>query len=261
MLLKLKSLAETSLGHAVHIGRGTLPGDVAAFLSLVRPRAVATPLVRVGAVHDGGYLLPDDLEGISACISPGVSDQIGFDMAMAERGIDVVMADASVDGPPVAHPRFRFTRRFLETFEDERHVRLDRLSSEAPAGDKVLQMDIEGAEYRVLLDADADVLRDFRIIVVEFHHLTQIFNRFAFPLVRATFQKLLRSHRVVHIHPNNVSPAIVKSGLAVPDVMEFTFWRNDRADLVEEGSLSFPHPLDADNHPDLPPLVLPSCWR
>jgi hypothetical protein len=94
-------------------------------------------------------------------------------------------------------------------------------------------MDIEGAEYRVLLEASDEVLQSFRMMVVEFHYLTRLFGKFSFPLVRATFQKLLRHHYVVHVHPNNVSRPIIRGSLSVPEVMEFTFWRKDRADLAE----------------------------
>jgi hypothetical protein len=260
VLLELKSLAEKAFGHAVHIGKSASSGEVEELIRLVRPRPIGTPLVRFGAHADGGYLLPDDLAGIRACISPGVSDQIGFDVAMTARGIDVFMADGSVDGPPVDDPRFHFTRRFLDSFEDDTHIRLDHLAASTPEGDRILQMDIEGAEYRVLPDASDAVLQSFRIMVVEFHSLNHLFSKFGLPLIRATFQKLLRFHHVVHIHPNNVSPAISRGGLSVPDVMEFTFWRKDRADVVDGRPLAFPHSLDADNHPHLPPLVLPACW-
>lgn len=122
-------------------------------------------------------------------------------------------------------------------------------------------MDIEGAEYRVLLDASDEVLQSFRIMVVEFHYLTHVFSKFSLPLIQATFRKLQRHHEVVHIHPNNVSPPVERDGLCVPDVMEFTFWRKDRIDQIDGVDLPFPHPLDTDNHPELPPLVLPACWR
>ena len=264
MLLKLKSLAEQSVANSIHIERSASLTDIMDFMASVRPRPIRKPLIRIGAPHDGGYLLPDDLDGITSCISPGVSEQVGFDGAIAARGIDVFMADASVERPPIDHERFHFTRKFLDTFEDDTHTRLetfvDTVSSRMP-GDSILQMDIEGAEYRVLLDTNDEVLTRFRIITIEFHYLTHLFGKFSFPLIRAAFHKLLRYHHVVHIHPNNISPSIARGSVTVPDVMEFTFWRKDRADLDADRQLHFPHALDTDNHPECPPLVLPSCWQ
>jgi hypothetical protein len=41
---------------------------------LMRPIESGHPLVRLGGPKDGGYLVPDDLDGIAFCFSPGVSD-------------------------------------------------------------------------------------------------------------------------------------------------------------------------------------------
>ena len=35
-------------------------------------------LIRIGGSKDGGYLVPNDLSGIQACFSPGVSDLADF---------------------------------------------------------------------------------------------------------------------------------------------------------------------------------------
>jgi hypothetical protein len=40
------------------------------------------PLIRLGADGDGGYLVPDDLEDVAACFSPGVDDRASFESAM-----------------------------------------------------------------------------------------------------------------------------------------------------------------------------------
>ena len=37
-----------------------------------------TELIRLGSNNDGGYLVPNDLKGISACFSPGVDTKIEF---------------------------------------------------------------------------------------------------------------------------------------------------------------------------------------
>lgn len=38
------------------------------------PNEIDVPLIRLGGNSGGGYIIPDDLENISACFSPGVSD-------------------------------------------------------------------------------------------------------------------------------------------------------------------------------------------
>jgi hypothetical protein len=205
--------------------------------------------------------LPDDLDGISACVSPGVNFEVGFDQALAERGIDVHMVDGSVAGPPEYHERFHFTRKFLDVFEDDSNVRLDTLCAGLPEqGDLLLQMDIEGAEWRVLMDTSPETLKRFRIMVVEFHNLREVFGQFSFEWVQAVFAKLLQSHSVVHLHPNNCAPLSHFADLTVPQMMEFTFYRKDRA-FAEERPMVFPHVLDADNVVGRPSVVLPRCWQ
>lgn len=260
MKTRLKQLGEQFAGYKFWISRSASKAKVENLVKSLRPRGIVSPLIRIGPAGDGGYLLPDDLDGISACISPGVSFETGFDAAIAARGIDVYMADASVDGPPCPDPRFHFMKKFLDVFEDDSHIRLDTLCGSAPAkGDLLLQMDIEGAEWRVLLDATPETLKRFRIMVIEFHDLKELFGRFSHDMIQATFKKLLNTHSVVHIHPNNASPMVNFFGLSVPPLVEITFYRNDRA-FTNERPSRFPHPLDADNVSDLPSVLLPDYW-
>lgn len=59
---------------------------------------------------DGGYLIPDDLEGISACFSPGVDDRATFETSLIARGIPCFLADASVDKAPIDGDMIHFTK-------------------------------------------------------------------------------------------------------------------------------------------------------
>ena len=238
--------------------------DVRDFIKTLAPVAIDRPLVRIGADSDGGYLVPDDFEGLQIAVSPGVSTEISFDQGMADRGLDVLMADASVTGPPVSNPRFHFVPKFVDVIEDERHIRLETLCNMIalePGKDRILQMDIEGAEYAAILDLGDEALRSFRIMVIEFHALDLMFNRNAMQIIRATFQKLQRHHHVVHIHPNNHGGVNAKQDIQIPRVMEFTFYRKDRAVVIPNRKLHFPHALDRDNGPTRPSLVLPACWQ
>ena len=238
--------------------------DVRTLIRDLVPVPIEQALIRVGGEADGGYIVPDDFGGLTCAISPGVSTEIGFDLEMASRGIPVIMADASVDGPPVNNSKFHFYRKFVDVFEDENHVRVDSLvQSQEVSGDghKILQMDIEGAEYRVILDLSEDALKSFRIMVIEFHFLDKMFGRLSFDIIRATFKKLLRYHNVVHIHPNNCSKPTKKGDIIIPPIMEFTFYLRNRAAIRADGELTFPNLLDRDNVRHLPSVILPSLWQ
>jgi len=245
------------LDRGAWLERASSDSDILALLSRLRPQA--TPLIRVGSRDaDGGYLLPDDLEGISAMISPGVSDECSFDLDIAERGIPVFMADASVDGPPERHKLFNFSKKFLDTFSSPSTVTLNDFCKQAPEGDLLLQMDIESAEYRVLSSASEELVNRFRIMAIEFHWLDSLFTPFGLREIGAVFDRLLRTHNVVHIHPNNCRPPVGHAAVQIPCIMEFTFLRKDRT--LGGGQVQLPHPLDRDNVQDLPGYPLPDCW-
>ena len=240
----------------------TDPAALRALIGRLRPVETDRPLVRLGPDGDGGYLVPDDLGGIAACFSPGVSTESGFERDCAERGLDVFLADRSVDGPAQDHPRFRFTRRFVGATTDEAFVTLDDWvdgSGVDPGADLLLQMDVEGSEWEVLLHASDRVLRRFRVVVVELHDLDHLWVRPFFEVASRAVGRLTAGHTCVHVHPNGYGGLYERAGLAVPRVAELTFLRDDRV-VAPRPATRFPHPLDRRNGDDVPPVALPADW-
>ncbi len=230
-------------------------------LDALKPRCINQSLVRIGPDKDGGYLLPDDLDGIKACFSPGVSFESGFEKDCADRGMNVFLADKSVDGPSQQHPLFHFTKKFVGCSSTDAFITLDDWVASCISeleSDLLLQMDIEGYEYEVLLSASARLMESFRFMVIEFHSLDQLFGRAWFNIASRAFYKILQTHFCVHIHPNNCCGVTRVRGLTIPRVMEFTFVRRDRYEPLSRQT-AFPHPLDVDNT-SKKPVVLPPCW-
>jgi hypothetical protein len=239
----------------------TDPRDLRSLLKRLHPLSTDKGLTRLGPGTDGGYLVPNDLAGISACFSPGVSSVSGFEMDCAERGMKVFLADKSVDRPAEEHPLFHFTKKFVGATSDEDFMTLDgwvAASVTEPDSDLLLQIDVEGYEYEVFLSASDALMRRFRVIVGEFHALDELWGLQFFKLAGRAFEKILQTHSCVHIHPNNFCGSFTKDGLEIPRVMEFTFLRRDRISHSSPRR-AFPHPLDVDNS-KYPTLVLPPCW-
>lgn len=242
------------------------PEDLVEFIKLLRPKPTSHDLVRIGEAGDGGYLVPDDFQGIGFCFSPGVSVKASFEEELASRySIKSFLADASVENPPVLNEFFSFEKKFLGSRDEGDFIRLESwLSSkeEQIAGqDLLLQMDIEGFEYDVLIDTSIETLKRFRIMVVEFHTLQMLFESYTLRLLRALMEKITREFVVVHIHPNNCKGLVERHGIQVPKVFEVTFLRKDRIGAASPaGELVFPHPLDAKNIPTNPDVVLPDIW-
>ena len=231
------------------------------FLTNIRPESQVKELIRVGSGHAGGYLVPDDLEGIKYCYSPGVSNNSDFEDQLATYGIECFLADYSVDGPAKENPLFQFTKKFLGNKNDSKIIRLETWIKENKSDDEMLlQMDIEGAEYQVILDTPSETLRKFRILVIEFHGFNNLAHTHSFDLISTTFYKLLKDFKVVHVHANNSCKSVKIGGFDVPPVMEFTFMRNDSF-IKSEKKIKLPHRLDQKNIParkdvDLPRLIL-----
>ncbi|MDA7757894.1 FkbM family methyltransferase [Opitutales bacterium] len=243
--------------------------ELSRLVESLRIRPTGHNLIRVGPSGDGGYLLPDDLDGLNYCLSPGVAACSDFEDEMASRGMQVFLADKSVDGPAVKNESFRFIKKFISSQNSEKEglITMDRWVVEQlpelandPRCEAVLQMDIEGFEYEVLHNISDDLLKRFRIVVIEFHKLHQLADRFSFSLIAPALRKLLKSHSVVHIHPNNNRRVLKIYGLEIPATMEFTFLRKDR--LIPGGQASsYPHPLDVKCVSNKRDVVLPLCWQ
>jgi hypothetical protein len=233
-------------------------------LNLIRqlhPLETEHPLIRMGARGDGGYLIPDDLDGIVACFSPGVDDRATFEADVIDRGIQCFLADGSVASAPIEGNMVHFTNKFLGVINDGRTMTLDDWVNINKAGDDdlMLQMDIEGAEWPVLLNVSRDTLRRFRIIVIEFHDLERLMDKHAFAVISSTFERLLQDFYLVHNHPNNYGRNVRCGSLVIPRVQEITFIRKDRVQETKFDQL-FPHPLDAKNDISGPDTPLPSQW-
>lgn len=254
-------MRQALLNGGVHVSPTTHPDKLARFFASIRPVATNRPLIRIGGDGDGGYLVPDDLEGIGACFSPGVADTATFETELAARGIPCFMADYSVDAPPVRNPLFHFEKKFLGPAEDGIYMTLENWVRKSGVGsaDLLLQMDIEGAEYGVLFDTSAETLRRFRIIAIEFHGLHALCDKFGFDLINLSFMKLLKDFEVVHIHPNNRAAPVRLGPYGIPPLLEITFLRKDR--IASKMPVDrFPHPLDRISYAAWADVPLPECW-
>jgi hypothetical protein len=245
----------------LNVARQTEKSGLLDLLRKLRPLDCGAELIRIGRAGDGGYLVPNDLSGIEYCFSPGVGPSSEFEMELADRKIKSFLADYSVESPPANRPEFTFDRKYLGASDTEPYITLaswkDKYLREYK-GDLLLQMDIEGAEYEVILSTPDDLLSQFRILVIEFHSLHKLFDPFGFRLISAAFQKLLRSFYVAHIHPNNSCEIAKRGKIEIPSMMEFTFMNRKRVDWTSPLT-KFPHKLDCDNFP-AKTMLLPKCW-
>ncbi len=246
---------------------------VAETILVMKPQSSPVPLIRIGGNGDGAYLIPNDFEGITACFSPGVNNFKNFEDELADvYGIKCHMCDYSSDVHKLRTPLIEgmqtFKKKWLDIDGGDDSITLEEWVRELAPNeneDLILQMDIEGAEFRNILNCPDDILRRFRIIVIEIHRLGVAkdpteFEKQHGPLLR----KLDKVFTCVHAHPNNCGGDFVlpELELNIPYVHELTFLRRDR--FKQEGKSYpplIPHPLDIkSNVKTKPPIFLNEKW-
>jgi hypothetical protein len=239
--------------------------DKASLLSLIEklhPFCTDKDLIRLGTNGDGGYLVPNDLDGIKACFSPGVGELFTFEQDCLRYGMQVFLADKSVDSPSIKNNNFHFIKRFIGPITNEDYITMDEWVNDSLkediSSDLLLQMDIEGHEYFSIINMSDFLLKRFRIVVIEFHDLDKLWNKEFFDKAMIAFQKILQNHICVHIHPNNALASDKKDGIEIPIAAEFTFIRNDRNKSRVPQTI-FPHSLDFDST-NKETIILPKCW-
>ena len=242
---------------------------------IMKPKPSPYKLKRIGGRRDGAYLIPEDLDGIEACFSPGVQNFKNFEDELSDLyGIKCHMCDYSSDvvkfKTPIKEGIQTFKKKWLDIDGGSNSITLEEWVQELcpnPDHDLLLQMDIDGAEYKNLLNCKDSVLKRFRIIVLEVHHLQVVndvveFEKELGPLLR----KLDKNFICIHAHANNCCGDFMfaQTDFNVPRVNELTLLRRDRFEQVNTSNWYkplIPHPLDISlNGRKKPPLFLNEAW-
>ena len=141
-------------------------------------------LVRLGGRGDGAYLLPDDLENIEACFSPGVNESKFFEDDLTNLfNINCHLCDFSTDldklSTPIIKKKQTFEKKWLDVNESKDSIGLKTWINKYCGGsnkDLILQMDIEGAEYRNIINCTNELLNKFGIIIFGIHDVSKYLN-------------------------------------------------------------------------------------
>lgn len=229
----------------------------------MHPVTTEHELVRIGCSGDGGYLVPNDLDGITACFSPGVDNRATFEETLIARDIPCHLADASVNFNPIKdETKSTFLKKYIGVLNNDLFITLDKWidTFDPSGGDLLLQMDIEGAEWQALLNISEKNLARFRIIIVELHDMERLMDKHAFQVIKAVMDRLLEKFYIVHNHPNNYGGLVTAGDIEIPRVHELTLLRRDRVENAMPAT-RFPHLLDRTNAEDRQDILLPPIWH
>jgi hypothetical protein len=222
-------------------------------LRLLRPHRVpGLNKIRVGRFFDGGYVMLDSFDNISAAYSLGINDDVSWDLDIANRGIEVFQYDHTIEKLPREHPLFHWSRLGISDQPDD-SIGLDTIANliqkngHEDSDNLLLKCDIEGYEWQVFANIPSDVLSKFKQIVIELHGFQRLADMKFANLVRTALFNLSTSHRVTHVHANNFAPWASVGGVPVPSVLEVSLARLDHGAFTVSDEV-FPTPLDMPCH-------------
>ena len=227
-------------------------------IECIKPLKTNYDLIRIGDKNDGGYLIPNDLEEIKVCFSPGVGDTASFERFLYEN-FNIKSHLMDCDDISIINQDFlsSFDKNYLSYKDDKIFKTLETWIAEKEKisdSDYILQMDIEGGEYEVITSTSLDTLKKFRIMVIEFHFFENFTIDFISKLNK-TFSKISKEFISIHLHPNNCCGNIEINEKILPRVFEVTFLRKDRSPTFGYCD-KLPHPLDSPNVPYNEDLIL-----
>lgn len=217
-------------------------------------------LKRRGNLNDGGYLIPNILNEIEFNISPGVGLNTSFEDDLLQHGIKSFLIDGTLD----YNGKHFFLKKNLSSYNDLKNITLDSFIANNSIINKssnlMLQMDIEGAEIENLLSVSEETLKNFKVLVIEFHNFESLHNISFLKLYHSVFIKILKYFTIIHIHPNNFGKVVDLNNMKVPDIMEFTFLRNDLMRYKKNIKYPLPHLEDNKNSEKDDDLTLPETF-
>jgi hypothetical protein len=216
----------------------------------LRPEPLANcSWARFGHPNDGGYLMCDNLlTGVSTAYSYGIEGRDEWGCAIAQKtGAPVHQYDCFVTAKPsCAGASFIFHEECVgQTGRDSGNRVFDTLANHiARNGDQgkrlVVKMDVEGAEWDVLMGAPEGVLANIQQLVVEFHEVDQ-------PRFSKVIERLKRTFVVANVHFNNFT-CNKDVGPLPAYAFEVLFVNRSIAQVSEAGAGPItPNPLDSPN--------------
>lgn len=252
-LYKIKKyLQSIALLFGRQILKATAKEKIFLFYKALQP--INFPLIIIGNRNcDGSYILPDDLVGVNHCITFGIGKDISFELDLAQKKkILSTCFDGTIAHLPIKNKCIKFVKKniapsnfFLNSLFPRPDYNCDYIDINSAVckilnnldekNDYILKMDIEGNEYKNILDLEERYLERMRILVFEFHFLNQIIYPDKFSIISSCFQKLLKNFYIVSINQTYDNNFIASYGQSfLYTTLEISFLRKDRFKKIKK---------------------------
>tara|TARA_B100000035_G_C21017114_1_gene562445 strand:+ start:987 stop:1802 length:816 start_codon:yes stop_codon:yes gene_type:complete len=219
-------------------------------------------LIRIGPNEDGGYLMPDILDEIEFCFSAGIGKNIQFEKDLLNYDIKSFGADNTISSLPENIPNYDFIKKNINVWNDDNNITFkDWIDDKKPDNNNLIgQIDIEGDEYKLILNTPNETFKRFKILIFEFHNIQKISDRVILNYYSSSIQKLLINFNICHIHINNAESFTKVNNIEIPHLLEITFLRKDFYKKELKKNI-IPHPLDKKNILDKEEINFDNNWK
>ena len=172
------------------------------------------PKIRLGRGKDGGYVIIDGLE-YDLLLGCGISNDDSFEHCFLKKytKINCFAFDGTIKNLPNSHERINFVKKNISDKNSSNTTNLHKIINNYQ--NIFLKMDIEGCEYKWLHSLSNEHLSKISQIVIEFH--SKYFNlpRFNDKYLYSVFEKLNKTHYLMHLHGNNYKKTALFNGYRV----------------------------------------------
>jgi hypothetical protein len=213
------------------------------------------PLIRMGRDLDGGYVMSHlpFIQPYDLLLGAGVGGDISFELQFCDTyfSVQCFLFDGTLNQLPEGqrdHPRIHHVQKNIGPEETALETNLHSYFQKH--NNIFLKMDIEGAEYPWLYTLSETQLSKLAQIVIEFHNPQSALHQ-------EVFNKLNKTHYLVHIHGNNHEGFTEHHNIMTPLVFECTYL--NKKFFHQPPTLNtqpLPGPLDFPNNIDKPDLDL-----
>ena len=214
-------------------------------LKKLLPYKINTNLKKLGEKNDGGYLVPEDFEGIKINYSAGVGMLTKFEADLINKySIYSKMLDYNEIDRSIIPNGCDFIKKKLSLRNNSEEISINNWLD---TNDKeiMLKLDIEGGEYQVLSEISQENMNKIRILIIEFHNLRDLRSAFFlsfFENRREMVERFVYVWQVdLHHTSNSKKIGIVK----IPDMLEVTLIKKNRVKNFRKVFSKLPHDLDS----------------
>ena len=166
--------------------------------------------VLIGKKSDGCYVMLDDFENIKIAYSIGIRNEIQFDKALADKGIDVYMYDHTINKLQYLNKKFHWKKIGIGGNSEKTYniqTIQDMMKENGHLNEKniIFKMDVEGAEWNSLKDLPEKVLLQFKYLLFEYHFSKPKNDLVLFYNV---LKKIYKTHQPFYVHCSPFGEAI-----------------------------------------------------